>query len=48
MGSGKDYKQKKSMRKGQVPNAIERMYSKRKYLGEQGKSKERDRVSQRI
>ena len=36
------------MRKGQVPSAMERMYSRRRYLGKQRKSGEHDGVSQRI
>ena len=45
MGSEKDYEQEKSMRKGQVPSAMERMYSRKRYLGEQKKSEEHDGVS---
>jgi len=29
IGSGKDYKQEKGTRKGQVPSAMERMYSRK-------------------
>jgi len=36
------------MRKRQIPSVMEGMYGRRKYLGEQGKSKECDSVSQKI
>ena len=48
MGSREDYKQEKSIRKGQVLGTMEGMYGQGRYLGEQREFEEYNGTSQRI
>jgi len=48
MEGGKDHEQKKGMRKKQVFSTMERIYSGRRHMREQGKFEEHHGVSRRI
>ena len=48
MGSREDNEQEMGIRKRKVPGTMEGIYSRGRYLGEQGKSQECRRISRRI
>jgi len=48
MGSGEDYEQKKSVRKGEIFGTMEGMHGRGRHMGKQRKFEECDGASQRI
>jgi len=48
MGGRENYEQKKSMRKGQVFGAMERIHSRKRHLEKQGEPQECNGIGKRI